>query len=66
MAAKRANFSGRIWLWLAATSFGIKKGETIYSLNLLPFGGFVRLYGEEASVAKDKERAFSHKDKNAD
>ena len=43
--------------------FGIKKGETIYSLNLLPFGGFVRLYGEETSVAKDKERAFSHKDK---
>jgi len=24
-----------------------KIGETIYSLNLLPFGGFVRLYGEE-------------------
>lgn len=24
-----------------------KVGETVYSLNLLPFGGFVRLYGEE-------------------
>ena len=23
--------------------FGIKKGETIYSLNLLPIGGFVKL-----------------------
>lgn len=26
---------------------GKKIGETIYSLNLLPFGAFVRLYGEE-------------------
>ena len=26
--------------------FSKKIGETIYSLNLLPFGGFVRLYGE--------------------
>lgn len=28
--------------------FGIKKGETLYSLNLLPVGGFVRIEGEEA------------------
>ncbi|OGZ42143.1 MAG: hypothetical protein A3C80_01875 [Candidatus Ryanbacteria bacterium RIFCSPHIGHO2_02_FULL_45_43] len=27
--------------------FGVKKGETLYSLNLLPLGGFVRLEGEE-------------------
>lgn len=27
--------------------FGIKKGETIYSINLLPIGGFVKLYGED-------------------
>lgn len=27
--------------------FKIKKGETLYSLNLIPFGGFVRLYGED-------------------
>ena len=27
--------------------FGIKKGETLYSVNLLPLGGFVKLYGEE-------------------
>ncbi|HEU5315168.1 MAG TPA: M50 family metallopeptidase, partial [Chloroflexota bacterium] len=26
--------------------FGIKRGETIYSLNLLPLGGFVRMLGE--------------------
>src|SRR5690242_3749340 len=27
--------------------FGLKFGETIYSVNLLPIGGFVRLYGED-------------------
>ncbi len=27
--------------------FGIKKGETLYSVNALPIGGFVKLYGEE-------------------
>jgi regulator of sigma E protease len=27
--------------------FGFKKGETVYSLNLIPFGGFVKIYGEE-------------------
>lgn len=27
--------------------FGIKFGETLYSLNLLPIGGFVKLYGED-------------------
>jgi regulator of sigma E protease len=27
--------------------FGIKRGETIYSLNAIPFGGFTRLAGEE-------------------
>ncbi|MBI4059371.1 site-2 protease family protein [Candidatus Microgenomates bacterium] len=41
----------------------LKHGETIYSLNLLPFGGFVRLYGEEEKVAKDAGRSFSAKPK---
>lgn len=27
--------------------FGIKRGETVYSINLLPFGGFVKLFGED-------------------
>jgi regulator of sigma E protease len=26
--------------------FGIKRGETTYSLNWIPFGGFVRIFGE--------------------
>jgi regulator of sigma E protease len=39
--------------------WGKKIGETIYSVNLLPFGGFVRMHGEmtEDGVTKPK-RAF--------
>ena len=46
--------------------FGKKIGETIYSVNLLPFGGFVRLYGEmsEEGVTKPK-RSFVGKSKKA-
>lgn len=55
-------FPPRVW--------GFKKGETLYSINLLPVGGFVKLYGEDAagggsikgkvqsSNAKDLKRAF--------
>src|SRR3982751_6882881 len=53
-------------------AFGIKRGETIYSINWLPIGGFVKLYGEDdagsgkvtlpkdsqKTVDKDKHRAF--------
>lgn len=42
--------------------FGKKIGETIYSINLLPFGGFVKLYGEDETgeklPVKDAKRAF--------
>jgi len=31
--------------------FGIKKGETMYSINWLPIGGFVKLYGEDEAGA---------------
>jgi regulator of sigma E protease len=46
--------------------FGIKKGETLYSINLIPIGGFVKLYGEEYDDVDrkrliNKERAFSYK-----
>ena len=36
--------------------FGKKIGETIYSVNLLPLGAFVRIYGEEGGV--DDCRSF--------
>ncbi len=32
---------------LPPRAFGIKRGETVYSVNWLPIGGFVRLYGED-------------------
>lgn len=47
--------------------FGFKKGETLYSINLIPLGGFVKLYGEEYREIKKektsipKHRAFAHK-----
>ncbi|MEK7649336.1 MAG: M50 family metallopeptidase, partial [Patescibacteria group bacterium] len=37
--------------------FGIKRGETLYSINWLPFGGFVRIFGEDED--KDDPRSFS-------
>lgn len=44
--------------------FGKKIGETVYSINLLPFGGFVKLHGEstEDGVSFPK-RAFLNKSK---
>jgi regulator of sigma E protease len=30
--------------------FGKRMGDTIYSLNLLPFGAFVRIHGEEGEI----------------
>jgi regulator of sigma E protease len=43
--------------------FSIKKGETVYSLNLLPLGGFVKIYGEDGKKkgGSDEQRAFYNK-----
>jgi len=45
--------------------FGVKKGETEYSFNALPFGGFVRIFGENPDVESiegpDAERSFTSK-----
>jgi regulator of sigma E protease len=38
--------------------YGKKIGETIYSINWLPLGAFVRIYGEEGGV--DDYRSFTH------
>jgi regulator of sigma E protease len=45
----------------AATLF--KKGETEYTLNWLPFGGFVRIYGEDGASGDGSGRAFSDKNR---
>jgi len=39
---------------------GIKRGEVIYSINLIPVGGFVRIYGENGEDPNDP-RSFSYK-----
>lgn len=43
-------------------AWGKKIGETIWSLNWLPFGGFVRLLGEDESDKKvlDDKRSFAN------
>jgi regulator of sigma E protease len=47
--------------------FGIKKGETEYTFNLLPLGGFVKIFGEspdeESMEGPDKDRSFINKPK---
>src|SRR3990167_1818260 len=45
-------FPPRIW--------GIKKGETLYSINAIPFGGFVKILGEGGEEANNP-RSFSSK-----
>lgn len=46
--------------------FGKKVGETTYNFNLLPFGGYVKIFGEngveEGEVSEeDKKRSFTNK-----
>ncbi len=52
-------FPPRIW--------SRKYGETTYSLNLIPFGGFVKIYGEdpdeESLTGRDRKRAMSAQSK---
>lgn len=65
------HFTAAKWMGIKVEEFGFglppravgkKVGETIYSLNWLPIGGFVRLYGEDEHdpdhVTKDRTRAF--------
>lgn len=43
-------------------AWGFKRGKTEYTLNWLPFGGFVRIYGEDESEAVGRD-AFSARPK---
>ena len=40
--------------------FGIKRGETMYSINWIPFGGFVKILGEDGD-SRDDPRSFGSK-----
>lgn len=39
---------------------GIKKGETVYSINWIPLGGFVKIKGESGEYSRDKD-SFANK-----
>lgn len=48
--------------------FGIKRGETTYSINWIPFGGFVKIWGEDAPEGAEQlpeyDRSFTGKPKH--
>lgn len=44
--------------------FGIKKGETEYTFNALPLGGFVKIYGEDSIGIAEGEDSRSFVSKN--
>lgn len=50
-------FPPKLWSW--------KKGETTYSLNLIPLGGYVKIHGEnyeeDSLKGKDYKRSFVNK-----
>ncbi len=61
----------RAGVWVEEFGFGLpprligkKIGETIYSINAFPFGGFVRLHGEgDEDGITNKSRAFLYRSK---
>ena len=58
LAAKRAGVHvEEFGLGIPPRLFGKKIGETLYSINLLPFGGFVKLTGEDAPESGDSALA---------
>jgi regulator of sigma E protease len=48
-------FGPRVW--------GVKRGDTEYLLSAIPFGGYVKMVGEDPSSEEpvDEEKSFSHK-----
>src|SRR3990172_8193126 len=62
MAAKRAGVKvEEFGFGFPPRLFGVKRGETIYSLNLLPLGGFVKIFGEEGEGEGDPRSFISKK-----
>ncbi len=48
--------------------WSFRKGETMYSINAIPFGGYVKIFGEnpdhESMEGPDKDRSFFNKPKS--
>ncbi len=62
------------WVGMRVDEFGIgfppraltitKKGDTVYTLNWLPFGGFVKIYGENSDAVDEDSKGRAFTDKN--
>ena len=65
IAAKKSGvYVEEFGIGLPPRIFGKKFGETIYSINALPFGGFVKLHGENSlDGIKYPKRSFLKKSK---
>lgn len=63
LAAKRAGVRvHEFGLGFPPRIAGRRRGDTLYSINALPFGGFVRIEGEDGKVqSDDPERSFATK-----
>ena len=62
-AAKRAGVKvEEFGFGLPPRMFGIKRGETLYSFNWIPFGGFVRMLGEDdgSKEGKTSKRSYAN------
>lgn len=60
-AAKRAGVKvEEFGMGLPPRIWGVKKGETLYSINWIPFGGFVRMLGEDGE-SKKNQNSFASK-----
>ena len=64
LAKKFGLFVGEFGLGLPPRAWGKKIGETVYSINWLPFGGYVKIAGEDGEDEVDKgipkERMFGN------
>ena len=72
--AFKIGFGPKIFAWTPKNKHGVK-GETEYGLNLIPFGGYVKIFGENPDegdekivpasapsfVAAEKSRSMAHK-----
>ena len=65
LAKKNGMLVEEFGLGLPPRLWGKKIGETIYSINWLPFGGFVKIFGDSPEDLKKNprliKRAFNHK-----
>ena len=59
MAKKNGILVEEFGFGLPPRIWGKKIGETIYSINLLPIGGFVKLYGEDAITENNEQKTMS-------